>query len=770
MRRFVPFTIGERKIEVMLQKIGKSPIKTLTELITNSDDSYKRLLLCDDCKCRLPEKEFCNRVCPQCGGKLITVAGEILVVYDIRERKFQVVDHAEGLTDAEMEEKFNEYGADIAGRTKATPERGLFKQGLAQVLFTQKYGNVKSVKESISYICKYIKDSRGGTKKRKRGFVIDSGPKVNRELRKAWNIPQRNGTVVEFVLRDDIQKPRPEKLYEKLCNFFMLRKIIFDPNRQVKFRVIRRGRQQAEKLLRPNTPTEEKLLSRRKLQLTYEHYSPVEIEAEVYENKTDLVQWERGIEEREGGLLIFDDKDRVYDLTLFKFDKFPDARKLYGNVRLNGAYEIIKDRLDNYYEEVVLESRDGLNPKHPFYEALCNVIEPWLEPIVKEQGKRKAAEQDSLSIESKKRQAKAFKILNKLYKELTEEINIVGPEPGPEEPPPKNGLEFVRSQIKMTVEKKYGLILRIDTDIIPIDTEIILKSNNQHIKARPLSFILSEKAYRVLSKTVVIYGTKSKELGVVTATAGEKKTEVLVEVIAEEIFMPPDAMAFYPNRFCAYSGRRSYLNLYAKTTQIRLGSIINLRSYNSQIMLETEQVKLDSGSIVAEEIAKLQVAFTGYGIGQKGEIQATYLDHAASVEVIVVSKILPPPKPKGKFSGDWRYESLGRNVRTEYDPRTGDILVNSDHPINRKYLGQYAKKAYEEYLHCQIYLAELIMDECLHVAVSEAMHLGKLLPRIDPATDLRIYIEEQRFEIGDTVHKYFVKPQLLSLSTSEIDF
>jgi hypothetical protein len=768
MKRFVPFTIGERKIEVMLQKIGKSPIKTLTELITNSDDSYKRLLSCGACKFRYPEKDFHNKVCPKCGEKLLKVPGEILLVYNVRRRLFQVIDHAEGLTDVEMEEKFNEFGEDIAGRTKGTPERGLFKQGLAQVLFTQKYGNVKSIKDGNSYICKYIKESKHRTRKPKRGFDISSGPKVTKELRDAWRIPQGNGTVVEFVLREDIniKKPQPEKLYEKLCNFFMLRKIISDPNRVVKFMVIHRKSQPIEKILRPNTPIEGRLLSEKKLQMTYDNYHPIEIEIELYENRTELVQWEGGIEDREGGLLIFDDKDRIYDLTLFKFDRYPDARKLYGNIRLNGAYEIIKDRLDNYYEEVVLESRDGLNPKHAFYDELCRVLEPWLEPHVKEQRKRKGAEQDSLSEESKKRQAKAFEILNKLYKTLTEEIDIIGPEPGKEELPPENGLEFVRSQIKTTLGKKYGLVLRIDTDIIPMGTEVELSSNNQNIKIQPPNFLLGEKTSRVLSKTIVIFGTKACEVGVVKAVACDKKAEVLVEVVEQDVFKLTDAMAFHPDQVYAYSGRTSFLNLYINTIQIPLGSIIGFTSTNPDIVLECEQTKLDTRSTVGDETAKLVVPFVGHGIGQKGEIRATHINYVARAEVAIISKIeKPPKKSEGKFSGEWRYESLGRDVRTEYDPPTGDIIVNSDHPLNIKYFGQYAKKAYETYLHCQIYLAELIIDECLHLSVGEAQRLGKLKDRIDPATDLRIYIEEQRYKIGDTVHTYFVKPELLPLST-----
>jgi len=351
MTKIIPFSIGDRKIEVMLQKIGKSPIKTLTELITNSDDSYKRLLYCENCKKRFLEKEYRKKLCPDCGNLLSDVLGEIIIIYYLKDKKFQVIDHAEGLTDDEMEEKFNEYGEDIPGRTAQTLERGLFKQGLAQVLFTQEYGNVRSIKNSQSYICKYIKQRKKGTTKKKRGFYISLGPRLTDELRKAWSIPQGNGTLVEFKLRKDTRKPNPDKLYEKLCNFFMLRKILSDPKRDVKLIVISSNGKPFEKKLKPIEPKGGKPLTSFLSEMKYEDYSPIKIEAEVFENPSPLVQHEKGIEDREGGLLVFDNRNRVYDLTLFRFDKWQDCRNLYGNVKFR-THDIIQGGRHLYQSKI----------------------------------------------------------------------------------------------------------------------------------------------------------------------------------------------------------------------------------------------------------------------------------------------------------------------------------------------------------------------------------------------------------------------------------
>ena len=234
----------------------------------------------------------------------------------------------------------------------------------------------------------------------------------------------------------------------------MIRKILSDPKRKVKYIVIDSNGKITTNILKTNEPKGGRLLSEIIASMDYEKYPPIKIIGEVYENPNPLVQYEKGIEEREGGLLIFDDKDRVYDLSLFKYDKWQESRHLYGSIKLYGAYEIIKDRLDNHHEEILLESRDGFNSKHDFYKQLSDIIEEKLEPIILDLRKQKRTDKDTLSAESKERQAKAFKILNKLYKDLTENVIDVGPEGGKERPP-KNGIEFVRSQIKTTVDKKY---------------------------------------------------------------------------------------------------------------------------------------------------------------------------------------------------------------------------------------------------------------------------------------------------------------------------
>ena len=96
--------------------IGKSIPKILTELITNADDSYRRL------------EESARR-----GGNASLVAdpAPITIIFERSKKRFSVIDHAEGLTDREMQERFVTYGQESSDRARGFRTRSLFGKGFA---------------------------------------------------------------------------------------------------------------------------------------------------------------------------------------------------------------------------------------------------------------------------------------------------------------------------------------------------------------------------------------------------------------------------------------------------------------------------------------------------------------------------------------------------------------------------------------------------------------------------------------------------------------
>src|SRR4029077_7171127 len=190
--------------------VGRSIAKILTEIITNSDDSYRRLI--------------------DAGRRSATKVQDIQIRLDRRTRRFAVVDSAEGLSTSDMEAAFATYGKDSGDRAAGARTRSLFGKGLRDVLFTQDGGTVYSIKNGQAAICKFIWKRRG----RDEVAVVDisEGPKVTPRIREKWEIAA-NGTRVEFTLRSDINLPQHDKLVEKLANFYMLRPINSAANRRV---------------------------------------------------------------------------------------------------------------------------------------------------------------------------------------------------------------------------------------------------------------------------------------------------------------------------------------------------------------------------------------------------------------------------------------------------------------------------------------------------------------------------------------------------------
>src|SRR3990172_5643191 len=133
--------IASRQIRRQFARaIGKSIPKILTELITNADDSYRRLV--DGTK---TDGETYN----------IEDPAPITIIFERGKRIFRVIDNAEGLTDKEMTDRFVTYGQESHDRQQGFKTRSLFGKGLRDVLFTQTHGQVKSIKNGLFYNCRF---------------------------------------------------------------------------------------------------------------------------------------------------------------------------------------------------------------------------------------------------------------------------------------------------------------------------------------------------------------------------------------------------------------------------------------------------------------------------------------------------------------------------------------------------------------------------------------------------------------------------------------
>lgn len=714
--------------------VGKNILKTLTEPITNSDDSYRIL------KANAKDNNTAE-------------VSPIIIQIDKQSRLVKIIDNAEGMTTKDLESKFETYGAEKSGAYEGYDVRGIFGQGVSDVLFYHSHGTIKSIKNGEASICRFY-EKRG-----KRFINVDGIKQDINILAKEWGINSSNGTVVEFVADKDTVLHEFENMADKLGGFYMLRLINTNDNRRVVLQHTNRKGGKREAVIRYVRPKGD-LVVHKELTMQFEKYSPVKIDIDLYRSSDSLSIIG---DERESGLLVYDEKDAVYDQTFFGLDNFLGADRYYGFMKLTGAREIILDKVNNkkHPEEILLDTRDGFNKQNEFYKKLEPIIRDWLYPILNKD--RRSRTNDGLSEATQEKHKMAFDELNKLHSQLTGE-EASGTIRTVIKKRPAGGIEFARSQIMITAKKKYGLQLAVDTRVIKPGSIIELNSSKKNIGFTPESIKVDKPSADmddILVKTVTIFGSKAETVDTLVATFERRKTSVVISVIHQDIFYPENGIAFYPDYFSAIVNRESKLNLYIDSRLIKNGEEIKFTSSNKHIKLKSQKLVLSPKNFRRGVIVTYPVIFVGEKSGESGVVEAYCKEYSTQARVDIKDKSARNPSGLvGKFRG-WDFdEKVTMPFQATYDPyqespTCGFILINPNHPINIRYFGENPRKSdVEKSAIAQLYLAETILNESLNVTIPEAIQKGTLPKRSD--YDVLYYISQKKFELGQTIYNLFV--------------
>jgi hypothetical protein len=159
---------------------------------------------------------------------------------------------------------------------------------------------------------------------------------------------------------------------------------------------------------------------------------------------------------------------------------------------------------------------------------------------------------------------------------------------------------------------------------------------------------------------------------------------------------------------------------------------------------------------VTAKIAQVDMTVSGVELAKEIVVTASSGEYAAGARASVVNRDKPERGKHGLFK-DYKFLPLDRKVQSLF-VQEGWIIINSKDPVNLKYFGEQPYRAVETDLHCQVRLADLILNECLWILVSQALEAGKLDRRFPdyPEIDVRYYVDEKKFEIGPQIHSLFV--------------
>lgn len=721
--------------------IGKSVTKILTELITNADDSYRRL----------EEKDPTNAA-----PSSVLSPAPITIVFERNKRRFSVVDQAQGLTDIEMREKFVTYGQESSDRAQGFRTRSLFGKGLRDVLFTQHHGQVKSIKDGWFYNCRFRwKDHKG---QEKPTVEIKVPTKVTGELRSALGIPG-NGTLVEFQLAETVPNPRPQKLLEDLSRFYMLRMINSSPRREVTLRIEGgRGKKSQDIRVIYRFPSMT-LASRLNDELKPDGDEPVRIDGEIGWTDKELTQGEVGYVEREGGLLVLDEDDAVLDLNLFGYDDDPGARRITGTVRLNGAGAYIRAKLNQKEpEEVLTETRDGFDKNHPFYRALRDRIRPQLEPLVEKLRDFGAEPKEQLSTKTRERHERALEILNRLASEMLGKTAAVPSIPAILRVPPPEGIAFLNSHIAIQTGVSTPAVLLVNTSLMAASETIDVFSDTAGIVISPERIVVGDDPGEngVQTRIVRVRSDYPDLSGRVVASWQHVQAVMQVVTTGREVITPLNGLEFERDDYAVRLGAKRHLKLFVDLDKIPLGSEIALSIDDDSVSAPSPKSQVSKTDLVTDRVAEIQFVLKGNRLANDLIVTASSLQYVSGTRVSVVKRDRHEAGRTGLFKG-YKFQPLDRKVQSLY-VTDGNILINSKDPVNERYFGEEPYRAVEEELHCQSRLADLVLDECLWIMVSQALESGKLDRRFpnNPEIDVRNYVDEKKFEIGNEIHNLFV--------------
>lgn len=442
------------------------------ELITNSDDSYKRLE-----NLNIPNK------------------GLIEIEYE-RKKDSAIIkfrDFAEGMAEEELKRKVQTYADSTSGfnnKQKGRSVRGLWGRGLIQSLLGLGQGSVHTVKDG-KYNRIDIYHKKGGPKL----FKHDQKP-ANKKIRAELGIIKKNGTLVVADCYKIKTVTQYELLREQLQTHFEIRSIISDKNRNINFKAVRGKKVLHDRVLEFNYPKATKVFDE---QIVVKNYPNVKITLELNKCDDELTTIS---EEKESALsgIIFYTQGLAVDNAAFDYAADEAFSYFYGSCDCPYIRELALKG-----EAVFSTNRTGPNWNDEFMTSLKETVLEKIKPFI--EAKRKEIQNKRQSQLDKKQKIKmdeSVNKLNELFRELLGENNLgLKKSTGKNKPNPNNGFGFLSDYFSIISNKTNSISLYANKSIAT-EGDIV-------------NFSSEDNELNVITKDVSFHDTEWEDLVIATA-------------------------------------------------------------------------------------------------------------------------------------------------------------------------------------------------------------------------------------------------------------
>ena len=493
------------------QTIKKDIVRALIELVTNVDDSYRRL---EQHRMRQDEDSFGLvriSVCRRHTNSTVCVA-----------------DWAEGFSPERMDKCVGTYAEETSGIMEGLEVRGYFGRGLKEAILGLGKGTVSSLCDG-----KFTRGSlgvEGYVPKYKRDRAIPG----TRALRKQLNILSGNGSSVQLTItRSGVRIPQINNLRTQLERHYALREVLSDARRRVILvELDSRGGARKEFSLEYRFPPGEEILVRT---VSVPGYPGASFTINAFRSDEPLEGPALNKEAADGGFILRSPR-AVLDLSLFRFEHDAAAERLFGRISCSYLDELLRRG-----EPIVKADRTGIDWSHPFAKALKRTIETELAPLVERE--RERARQREQGAENKELKNKINTALTALNKIAQSELGkFGGPDIAGKVPfVPESGFGFVPEYVHVVAGKQALVLLRAKNQFsFRAGMVVQVESDNDMVIVHSEQVVLQEdpRSSEVLSGQVIIEGRQVGAEAILTATCNETKAEGFVKVISKRITVP----------------------------------------------------------------------------------------------------------------------------------------------------------------------------------------------------------------------------------------
>jgi hypothetical protein len=480
----------------IVEQLSKATVKTvadgIVELVTNSDDSYRRL-------------EEKNQ--PVSGAIDIHVSRKKGGVC----HSLSVQDFAEGMAKEELE-KALEFGGETSGFLKGKTVRGFFGRGLKETILAMGEGEIISVQQGRLCKTRLWFDRKA------------SKPQYDDEmLNNVESTMNPDGTEIRIRVTNDKQKVAEFKIFsEQLTRHYSLRDINGSKNRNITLHFEDMKRRQVHNgKISFSYPNSTKVLEK-------------ELKMSVHGDLIKLTLQESALpldspRNSPYGLagILIKTRGAILDNKLFKFENESAALFFFGEAICEG----LEDRLRKGESELIDFNRGGLEWSHEYCKILETEIEKAIEPFIS--AKKKALEkppEKEIREPTKKMLRKLCSLLNELARKELEDIDELPVDPEPtisdlilkpewvnvQEDRPRTMSVYAPLEIVQTSGDKVNL----ESDTASIQPQVNEVKLEKHPKYPETMYYSHFK----------IVGSVENAEGVITATLGDRKATARVRV------------------------------------------------------------------------------------------------------------------------------------------------------------------------------------------------------------------------------------------------